>query len=164
MATEDYLSALETAILIMNKCRPTHRKTVFVRELAEHHEAIWEGSVEVFDITGHKKARRCYAWQHVDARGNARIFAVLNNKLITSAEAAVQAAIFAGAPPPVPNDLELIKKRTEQCQKLIRKMGVSSEDLEASIEATRGTMENIKQSRSPGNQTPQPLERLKAAC
>jgi hypothetical protein len=24
----------------------------------------WEGVVEVFDITGHPKAKRCYAWVH----------------------------------------------------------------------------------------------------
>jgi hypothetical protein len=165
MATEDYLSAPETAILIMNKCRPSHRQTVFVREQAGQLETIWEGEVEVFDLAGHKKARRCYAWQHVDAGGNARIFAVLDNKLVNSAGAAVQAAIFARTqPPPASNDLELRRSHYEKCRSLIRKMGVSSEDLEASIEAARGTMENIKQRRSAGTRGHQDAERLKAAC
>ena len=147
MAAEDYLRMLEAAILIMNKCRPAHRRTVFVREQSEQQETVWEGHVEVFDLYGHKKARRCYAWQHIDAQGNARIFVVLDNSLIPSAEAAVQAAIFAGTPPPppkVPDKLDFLKSQKEQCESLIRQMGISTEDLAAAIEVTKGTIENIK--------------------
>lgn len=147
MAPNNYLKMLEAAILIMNKCRPTHRGTVSVRELAEQQQTVWEGYVEVFDLDGHKKSRRCYAWQHIDARGNARIFVVLDNKLIPSAEAAVQAAIFAVTPPPppkVPDNLDFLKSQKEQCENLIRRMGISSQDLAAAVEGTKGTIENIK--------------------
>jgi hypothetical protein len=147
MPAENYIRMLEAAILIMNKCRPTHQRTVFVREEAERQETVWEGQVEVFELHGHKKARRCYAWQHIDARGNARIFVVLDSKLIPSAEAAVQAAIFAGTPPPppkVPDSLDFLKSQKEQCESLIRQMGIASEDLAAAIEVTKGTIENTK--------------------
>lgn len=147
MAAEDYLRMLEAAILTMNRCQPAHRRTVSVREQSEQQQTEWLGDVEIFDLFGTKKARRCYAWQHIDARGNARIFVVLDNKLIPSAEAAVQAAIFAGtAPPPpkVPDKMDLLKSQTEQCESLIRRMGIASENLAAAIEVTKGTIENIK--------------------
>jgi plasmid maintenance system antidote protein VapI len=40
--------------------------------------------------------------------------------------------------------LELLKSQSELCRNLIRRMGISSEDLAAAIEVTKGTIENIK--------------------
>ena len=28
-------------------------------------QTAWRGEVEVFDIAGHPKAKRCYAWSHL---------------------------------------------------------------------------------------------------
>jgi len=63
--------------------------TVFRRE------TIWKGDVEVFKLTAHPKATRCYAWaeRENDADPGARFFTVLELPPVVSAETAVQAAI-----------------------------------------------------------------------
>lgn len=98
----EHLDALEGAILIKHKCKPTHKGTVYVHEQTEEKETIWEGSVEEFGLIGHKKAKTCYAWHCSDSQGAAKIFTVLGNHLIDSAKRAVQAAIFVGAQQPLP--------------------------------------------------------------
>src|SRR5580698_6169018 len=87
----NYLESLEAAIQLRHKCKPTHRETVFVHEKTRAEETVWQGHVEVFDVTGHKKARTCYAWQNVKF-GGVKIFAVLGNNFIDSPKRAVQAA------------------------------------------------------------------------
>jgi hypothetical protein len=42
-----------------------HRETVPVHEVF-HGKTLWQGDVEVFDLTGHPKAKRCYGWTHSD--------------------------------------------------------------------------------------------------
>lgn len=59
---------------------------------------MWEGEVEVFDLTGHNEAQRCYAWQHTDKDGT-RIFTVLGSHIASSAKRAIQAAIFVDVQP-----------------------------------------------------------------
>jgi hypothetical protein len=97
----DYLDALEVAILTKHKCTPTHRETVFVQEKTTDGEMVWEGQVEVFDVTGHKEAQKCYAWWHTDGHGT-KIFTVLGNQVVSSAQRAIQAAIFVDVQPPAP--------------------------------------------------------------
>jgi hypothetical protein len=40
-------------------------------------ETAWNGAVAVFDLAGHLKAKRAYAWSHELPDGNRRFFAVL---------------------------------------------------------------------------------------
>jgi hypothetical protein len=81
----------------------------FVRAIAETHgakarlsrrervverfegEVAWEGEVLVFELLDHPSAAWCYAWE-VDGE----VTAVLGEPPITSAQAAVRAAIAAG--------------------------------------------------------------------
>jgi hypothetical protein len=94
----DYLDALEAAILTKHKCAPTHRETVSVQEKTVRGEMVWEGEVEVFDLTGHKDAQTCYAWRHTDGVGT-KIFTVLGSHIVSSAKRAIQAAIFVDVQP-----------------------------------------------------------------
>lgn len=94
-----YLEALETAIFINHKCKPTHRETAFVHVETKDAETVWKGHVEVFDIAGHKKASTCYAWQNLESGG--KVFAILGNHFIDSAIKAVQAAIFVDKERPI---------------------------------------------------------------
>jgi hypothetical protein len=55
-------------------------------------ETVWEGEVLVFELVGHPSASRCYAWE-VDGE----VTAVLGEKPVDSALAAVRAAILADA-------------------------------------------------------------------
>ena len=57
-------------------------------------KTVWEGIVEVFDLHGHPKANRAYAWAHdTDEPGRKRNVAVLHIQPVTSPIMAVKAAI-----------------------------------------------------------------------
>jgi hypothetical protein len=97
-----YVDMLGAAIRLKHGCRQTHRKSVFVSEKLNN-ETVWEGFVEVFDLTGHPKARVCYAWQDFTSNG-VKIFTVLENQLIDSPSRAIQAAIFVDEQSPARPD------------------------------------------------------------
>src|SRR5438552_17613125 len=66
-------------------------------------ETVWEGVVHVFDLSGHPKATRAYAWSSpIEGSTKRRFFAVLHIPPIVSPLDAVRAAIGAerrnGAP------------------------------------------------------------------
>ena len=142
----DYLDTLEAAILIKHKCKATHRETVFVLESTKDNEIVWEGNVEVFVLTGHAKAKICYAWQHADENGHLKIFTVLENQFIDSARKALQAAIFIDAQPLIrqsPAGLEFLIEQLEECKSILRRIGTRAENLAATIETARGIKGSI---------------------
>src|ERR1700730_17817536 len=55
---------------------------------------VWEGIVEVFDLVGHPTAHRAYAWSHDGKHPKESSIAVLHKESITSAAAAVRAALI----------------------------------------------------------------------
>src|SRR5580658_4775832 len=63
----------------------------------EEHEGqtVWDGMVAVFDLAGHPKAARAYAWSYERPDGKRRFFAVLHMPPVTSPRDAVRAAIVA---------------------------------------------------------------------
>ena len=59
-------------------------------------EPVWEGVVHVFDLAGHPKATRAYAWSSpIEGSTKRRFFAVLHIGPIKSPLDAVRAAIVA---------------------------------------------------------------------
>ena len=59
-------------------------------------QTVWEGLVHVFDLDGHPKATRAYAWSSpVEGSERLRFYAVLHLGPIRSAQDAVRAAIVA---------------------------------------------------------------------
>jgi hypothetical protein len=59
-------------------------------------KTVWEGVVHAFDLEGHPKATRAYAWSSpVEGSNKRRFYAVLHLGGIRSAPAAVRAAIVA---------------------------------------------------------------------
>jgi hypothetical protein len=56
---------------------------------------VWQGTVHVFDLAGHPKATRAYAWSYEFPDGKRRFFAVLHIPPITGPREAVRAAIVA---------------------------------------------------------------------
>jgi hypothetical protein len=58
-------------------------------------KTVWQGDVEVFDLRGHPKAKRAYAWSHVDGPNDERerFVAVLEIPPVDSANRAVQVQI-----------------------------------------------------------------------
>jgi len=73
-----------------------HSATVPVHEVFRA-ETVWQGDVEVFDLTGHPKAKRAYAWSHLDGKNDerTRFLAVLEIPPVDSAQRAVQVQIVA---------------------------------------------------------------------
>ena len=57
------LPALEEAIRHMHGVEATHVESVPVRETFNG-QTVWDGEVQVFDVKGHKTAKRVYAWSH----------------------------------------------------------------------------------------------------
>jgi hypothetical protein len=59
-------------------------------------QPVWEGIVHVFDLEGHPKTTRAYAWSSpIEGSTKRRFFAVLHIPPITSPLDAVRAAIVA---------------------------------------------------------------------
>ena len=91
---QDYVAQLQTAIQHLHNCGATHRETVPVHEVFRG-KTVWQGDVEVFDLTGHPKAKRAYAWAHLDGADDerTRYVAVLEIPPVDSAQKAVQIQI-----------------------------------------------------------------------
>ncbi|MDB6151376.1 MAG: hypothetical protein JWQ44_2824 [Chthoniobacter sp.] len=93
MQRSQYLRRLQEAILAVHEANATHERSQAVTEIFPD-ETAWKGNVEVFSITGHPKARRCYAWAY-DDKGTLRTTAVLELPPVDSPESAVRVAIAA---------------------------------------------------------------------
>ena len=46
-------------------------------------ETVWQGDIEVFDLTGHPKATRAYAWSYATTGAKRRYVAVLKVPLLS---------------------------------------------------------------------------------
>ena len=95
MQQPDYIAKLQEAIRATHGCESRHVATKPVEERFRG-EVAWQGRVEVFELTGHPKAKRCYAWGY-DDNGTQRSTAVLELPPVDSAETAVKVAIAAKA-------------------------------------------------------------------
>jgi hypothetical protein len=91
---QDYLARLQVAVSQLHNCGAIHRETVPVHEVFRG-ETVWNGEVEVYDLTGHPKAKRAYAWSHREGQNDEgeRFVAVLEIPPVVSAETAVRVQI-----------------------------------------------------------------------
>jgi hypothetical protein len=89
-----YIEELRAAILLVHKAQATHIESVPVKESFQG-KTVWDGIVEVFELHGHPKASKVYAWAHdTDDPERPRIHVtVLHCHPITSAKEAVRAAL-----------------------------------------------------------------------
>jgi hypothetical protein len=87
--------ALIEAIRNLHSCEATWVEAVAVKETFQG-KAVWEGTVQVFELHGHPTATRAYAWSHVTTRDKRRFVAVLHQGPVDSPLAAVKAAIIQG--------------------------------------------------------------------
>lgn len=81
------------AIKAVHGATAWHVDSVPVREVFNKLVA-WEGVVEVYEITGHPKAKRCYAWSYRDG-ARLKTVAVLEVPPVDSPQTAVKIAIAA---------------------------------------------------------------------
>jgi len=89
-----YIEELRDVIRRLHGADARHIESVPVKESFQG-QTVWDGVVEVFELIGHPKASRVYAWAHDtdDPVHPRRHVTVLHIHPITSAQAAVKAAI-----------------------------------------------------------------------
>src|SRR6266542_438021 len=92
----DYIAELQAAILNLHGCSSTYVESVPVVETFNG-KTVWQGEVEVFDIRGHPKAKRAYAWGHATGEDDQarRYITVLELPPVTSPQTAVRAAVMS---------------------------------------------------------------------
>jgi hypothetical protein len=94
---EMIIDHLKAAVEGQHGGRATLAQSVPVRETHDG-QTVWEGVVHVFDLKGHSKATRAYAWSSpIEGSDKRRFFAVLHMGAIKSPSDAVRAAIVAEA-------------------------------------------------------------------
>jgi hypothetical protein len=89
------ITKLKDAIRATYGCESLHVESVPVKEIFEG-QTVWEGTVEVFDLIGHPKAKRVYAWSYRDGDQNKTV-AVLEIPPVDSPQSAVKVAIASKA-------------------------------------------------------------------
>ena len=77
-------------------CKARHVASRAIMEGFEG-QVVWDGIVEVFDLEGHPKAKRCYAFYFVEDNGQKVIKTILGIPPVDSEVSAVRTAI-AGHP------------------------------------------------------------------
>jgi hypothetical protein len=87
-----YISELQDVIRKLHGVESRHIESVSVKEEFKG-KTVWEGAVEIFELIGHSKASRLYAWSHDTDGPKKRHVTVLHLAPIDSPEAAVRASI-----------------------------------------------------------------------
>ena len=90
------IEELQGIIHELHGATATHRESVPVKEVWQG-QTIWDGVVEVFDLHGHPKTHRAYAWSHDtdDPKNPRRHVTVLHIPPAISPLMAVRTAIAA---------------------------------------------------------------------
>jgi hypothetical protein len=91
-----YLEEIRHAIKQLHGCDSVYVTTTAVKEVFKG-QVAWEGEVETFDLTGHPKAKKAYAWGYPNGKGGLEVVAVLEIPPVESPQTAVKAAIVAQA-------------------------------------------------------------------
>jgi hypothetical protein len=89
VANKDYIERLKQVIFHLHKSGSTHVESVFVEE-AYHGETLWRGYVEVFELTDHPKAKRCYGWTYGEPE---EFIIILELPPVTDAPSAVKVGV-----------------------------------------------------------------------
>jgi len=94
MTASDYIAELRSVIRRLHGVDAKHIESVPVTETYQG-KTVWEGIVEVFELRGHPKASKVYAWAHDtdDPAKPKRHVTVLHIHPVTSPLLAVRAAI-----------------------------------------------------------------------
>ena len=80
----------------MHRCKAEYVESVPVMEMFGS-QVAWEGVVDVFNIAGHPKAKRCYAWSYKGDRDE-HFVTVLEIPPVDSPNTAVRVSLAASAP------------------------------------------------------------------
>jgi len=73
----------------LHKAGSTWVESVRVEEVFRG-KTLWKGDVEVFDLTGHPKAKRCYGWTYGEPE---EFITILELPPVTDAQSAVKVGV-----------------------------------------------------------------------
>jgi hypothetical protein len=88
------IPALLDAILHLEGCAATWVESVPVHQKSGT-ETVWAGEVQVFDLFGHPKAKRAYAWSHATTGARRQFHVVLHLPPVDGPVMAVKTAVYA---------------------------------------------------------------------
>jgi hypothetical protein len=86
---------LQGAVETMHRCKATYVGPELVIELFCG-QIAWDGVVQIFDLAGHPKAKRCHAWSYLENH-KPQCTTVLEIPPVDSAETTVKVAVAAKA-------------------------------------------------------------------
>ena len=86
---KQYIERLQMVIRQLHGCDAAHIATVPVHEQFNG-KTVWQGNVEVFALTGHHKAKRCYGWTYGEPE---QFITILELPPVDSATAAVKVGV-----------------------------------------------------------------------
>jgi hypothetical protein len=89
VANKEYIDNLRAVIGKLHNCGATHIASVPVHEVFDGQTA-WQGIVEVFDLTGHPKAKRAYGWSHGEPE---EFITILEIPPVVDAQSAVKVGV-----------------------------------------------------------------------
>ena len=89
MANKNYIERLKQVIFHLHKSGANHVGTVPVEEIFGG-KTLWKGDVEVFDLTEHPKAKRCYGWTYGEPE---EFITILELPPVTDAQSAVKVGV-----------------------------------------------------------------------
>jgi hypothetical protein len=89
-----HIHDLRETIQRLHGAEAKHVESVPVKEQHKG-QTVWDGVVEVFDLVGHPKTHRVYAWSHeTEKPGKPKHVTVLHIAPVISPQTAVRAAII----------------------------------------------------------------------
>ena len=89
MANKEYIERLKQVIFHLHKAEATWVASVPVQEVFQG-KTLWKGDVEVFDLAGHPKAKRCYGWTYGEPE---EFITILELPPVTDAHSAVKVGV-----------------------------------------------------------------------
>ena len=89
MTNKEYIERLQMVISQLHDADSRHLESVHVLETFQG-ETAWEGDVEVFELVGHPKAKRCYGWSYGEPE---QFITILELPPVDSPESAVKVGV-----------------------------------------------------------------------
>jgi len=89
VASKEYIERLKLTVEHLHKFSASHVSSVPVLEKFQG-QTVWQGQVEVFELTGHPKAKRCYGWSYGDPE---QFITILELPPVDSPESAVKVGV-----------------------------------------------------------------------
>ena len=89
MPNKAYIERLQMVIDHLHGCKAAWVESVPVKEVFRG-KTVWQGDVEVYALTGHPKAKRCYGWSYGEPE---QFITILELPPVDSTQAAVKVGV-----------------------------------------------------------------------